>query len=88
MVNDYIEVQDAKIYNISYDIEVLVERNVNSDFEIIAKALKEVYNFHSVYNRQIGEDIYIGQLIEAINNVPKIININKRQVESKLYFLI
>jgi hypothetical protein len=84
MVNDYIEVQDAKIYNISYDIEVLVERNVNSDFEIIAKALKEVYNFHSVYNRQIGEDIYIGQLIEAINNVPKIININKIRCFNKV----
>jgi hypothetical protein len=76
MVNDYIEVEDGQIYNLEYKISVLVERNVNSDADIIARVIREVLNFHSIYKARIGENIYIGRLIEAINNVPNVININ------------
>jgi hypothetical protein len=76
MVNDYIEVEDGQIYNLEYKINVLVEKTTTNDFDIIARVIKEVLDFHSVYKAKIGENIYIGRLIEAINNVPNVININ------------
>jgi hypothetical protein len=84
MVNDYIEVEDAQIYNLEYRISVLVERNVNSDADIIARVIREVLNFHSIYKARIGETIYIGRLIEAINNVPNVININSIRCFNKV----
>jgi hypothetical protein len=84
MVNDYVEVEDGQIYNLSYQINVLVERTVNNDYEIIAKVIKEVLDFHSIYKSRIGENVYIGRLIEAINNVPNIININSIKCFNKI----
>ena len=84
MVNDYIEVEDGQIYNIAYDINVLVEKTTTNDFDIIARVIKEVLDFHSVYKAKIGENIYIGRLIEAINNVPNIININSIKAYNKV----
>lgn len=76
MVNDYIRVEDAQIYNLAYNINVLVEKTTTNDFEIIARTIKEIMDFHSVYKQTIGQNIYIGRLYEAINNVPNVININ------------
>ena len=84
MVNDYIEVEDGQIYNLSYQINVLVERTTNNDFDIIAKVIKEVLDFHSIYKARIGDNIYIGRLIEAINNVPNVININSIRCFNKV----
>jgi hypothetical protein len=76
MVNDYIEVEDGQIYNIAYEISVLVENTTTNDFDIIVRVIKEVLDFHSIYKARIGDNVYIGRLIEAINNVPNVININ------------
>jgi hypothetical protein len=84
MVNDYIDVEDGQIYNIAYQINVLVERTSNNDYDIIAKVIKEVLDFHSIYKARIGENIYIGRLIEAINNVPNVININSIRCFNKV----
>jgi len=84
MVNDYIEVEDGQIYNIAYQINVLVERNTNNDYEIIARTIKEVLDFHSINKAIIGQNIYIGRLIEAINNVPNVININSIRCFNKV----
>lgn len=84
MVNDYIEVEDAQIYNLSYDINVLVEKTTNNDYEIIARVIKQVLDFHSIYKARIGDNIYIGRLIEAINNVPNVININSIRCFNKV----
>jgi hypothetical protein len=84
MVNDYIEVEDGQIYNLEYKINVLVEKTTTNDFDIIARVIKEVLDFHSVYKAKIGENIYIGRLIEAINNVPNVININSIKAFNKV----
>ena len=84
MVNDYIEVEDGQIYNIAYNINVLVEKTTTNDLDIIARVIKEVLDFHSVYKAKIGENIYVGRLIEAINNVPNIININSIKCFNKV----
>jgi hypothetical protein len=84
MVNDYIEVEDGQIYNIAYNINVLVEKTTTNDLDIIARVIKEVLDFHSIYKAKIGENIYVGRLIEAINNVPNVININSIKCFNKV----
>ena len=83
MVNDYIRVEDGQIYNIAYNINVLVEKTTTNDFEIIARTIKEILDFHSVYKGIIGQNIYIGRLYEAVNNVPNVININSIRCYNK-----
>jgi hypothetical protein len=83
MINDYIRVEDGQIYNLSYDINVLVEKTNTNDFDIIARTIKEILNFHSIYSAVMGQNLYIGRLFEAINNVPNVININSIKCYNK-----
>jgi hypothetical protein len=83
-VNDYIEIEDGQIFNLKYNIDVLVERTTNNDLEIATQIIKVVSDFHSIFTNRMGEDIYIGRLIENINNVPFVININKIRCFNKV----
>jgi len=76
MLNDYVEVRDGRIYNLGYEITVLVDNNTSNDFNIITNVTKELYKFHSIYKNNMGENIYVGKLYEVINNIPNVININ------------
>ena len=84
MVNDYIEVEDGQIYNLEYRINVLIEKTSTNDFDIAARVIKEVLDYHSAYKTRVGENLYLGRLIEAINNVPYVININSIKAYNKV----
>jgi hypothetical protein len=80
MINDYVEIKDGRIFNLGYQISVYIDENIPSN--IIAKnVINEVIKFHDIQNRQMGENIYLGYLIEAINNVTGVINV----IDYKLY---
>jgi hypothetical protein len=80
MVNDFVEVSTGKVYNLTYDIELFVEDNAEA-VEVIRKAALEVANYHNINNRQMNEDIPLGKLIEALNNVAGVQNV----VDMKIY---
>jgi len=74
MVNDYVEVSDGCIYNLSYSITVYVD-DKGSTIDVVNQIVLQTKNFHDVNKSQMGDDIYLGNLIEAINNVPNVINV-------------
>jgi hypothetical protein len=83
MINDYVEIKDGRIFNLGYQISVYIDENIPSN--IIAKnVINEVIKFHDIQNRQMGENIYLGYLIEAINNVTGVINVIDYKVYNKV----
>jgi hypothetical protein len=82
MVNDYIDVRSGKIYNLGFDVEVYGENRANST-ELVTRVVNEVSNFLDVYKRSMNEDIFLGMLIEAINNIPGILNVLSLRVYNK-----
>jgi hypothetical protein len=52
--------------------------------KVFTRGGEEVLDFHSINKSKIGENIYIGRLIEAINNVPNVININSIKCFNKV----
>jgi hypothetical protein len=73
MINDYVEVKDAKIINISLNIGIYVENFTDS--EISNNVIRTVDEYFSISRRFINEDIYIGNLTESINNITGVINV-------------
>jgi hypothetical protein len=82
MVNDFVEVRTGKVYNLGYDIEVYGENRANST-EIVAKVVNEVAKYHDINIRSLDEDIYLGMLIEKINNIPGVLNVVNIKVYNK-----
>lgn len=74
MINDYVLVRDGKIINIGFDIDLFVDKSVNNG-EIVNNTINTVKEYFDVKKWQMGQNIYISQLIESINNVPGVLNV-------------
>lgn len=73
-VNDYIEIRDAQIYNLSTDIKLFVGEKGNG-VEIVREAVEKISSFFNVRNWQMGDNIYLGKLTEELNNIEDVINV-------------
>ena len=73
MINDYVEVKDAKIINISVNLSLYVENFTDS--EISNNVVRVVDDYFNINRRFINEDIFLGNLIESVNNITGVINV-------------
>jgi hypothetical protein len=73
MINDYVEIKDSKIINISVTLSLYVESFTDS--EIANNVIRVVDDYFNINRRFINEDIYIGDLIENVNNIIGVINV-------------
>jgi hypothetical protein len=82
MVNDYIEIRDGRIFNLAFDIECYIDNsNENNVANSIINTVTEYFNIN---NRRMNEDIWLGPLIESINNVTGVINVLEIKVYNKV----
>lgn len=73
-INDFVEINDGKIINISFEIDLFTDKNFNGN-EVKVNALSAVADFFNVNNWQMNEVIYISQIWEILGNVPGVINV-------------
>jgi len=83
MLNDYVEVDNGKVYNLGFDIDLFVDKQF-SQSEIIAQVINTVTAYFSIDKWGMGDNIYIAQLIEQINNVPGVLNVVDIKVYNKV----
>jgi hypothetical protein len=74
MLNDYIQVADGRIINLSFQIDLYVEKQI-SQSQIISQVINAVQSYLDISNFNMGDNIYISPLIEAINNVGGVTNV-------------
>jgi hypothetical protein len=83
MMNDYIEVLDARIVNISFQVDLLVDHNY-SQSQIISQVVNDITSHMSVNNFDMGENIYLGGLYQTINSVNGVLN----TIEIRVYNMV
>jgi hypothetical protein len=74
MMNDYVEVTNGRIINLSFQIDLFVDRN-QPQSQIISQVINDVTVYMDINKYQMGENIYIASLIEIINNVGGVLNV-------------
>ncbi len=82
-VNDYVEVRDAKIINLGYNITVLADNNT-TNAALATQVINAVNTFHNIQRINLGDDLFLGALIENINNVSGVLNILDFKVFNKV----
>jgi hypothetical protein len=80
MINDYVLIRDGKIINIAFDIDLYTDKAFNQG-EIVNNTINVVKNYFDINKWQMGQNIYMAQLIEAVNNVTGVLNV----VDIKIY---
>jgi hypothetical protein len=75
MINDFIEINNAKVVNLSFEIDLLIDKSFNSN-EVKVSALQQVKNYFNVENWDLGQHVYLAQLTDIIREVPGVINVS------------
>ena len=74
MINDYVEINDGSIINLGLDIDLFVDKSFNQS-EVVNNTIRQVIQYFDVKKWSMGQDIYISQLVENINNVAGVLNV-------------
>lgn len=74
MLNDYIEITDGKIINLSFLFNIYADPNLNKN-ELASEIIEKTYEYLNVENREMGDNIHITKLETIIGNIPGIISI-------------
>ena len=74
MINDYVLVRDGKIINLGLGIDLFIDKAVNQS-EVINNVINSVKNYFDIKKWEMGDNIYMAQLIENINNVGGVLNV-------------
>lgn len=83
MLNDYIEISDAKIVNLSFQIDVYIDKKYPQS-QIISQIISNVTQFMNINNFDMGQNIYLSNLLENVNNVGGVLNV----IDLRVYNLV
>jgi len=83
MINDYVLIRDGKIINLSFSVDLYTDKAFNQG-EIVNNTISVIKDYFDIKKWQMGQNIYIAQLVEAINNVAGVINVVDIKVFNKV----
>jgi hypothetical protein len=83
MINDYIEISNAKIINLGFEIDLAIDKQYPQS-QIITEVINKTKSYFEISKWGMGDDIYLGQLIETINNTSGVLNVIDIRVYNKV----
>jgi hypothetical protein len=82
MINDYVTVKDGKIFDLGFDIDIFIDKSFSKG-EVITGVINSVNEYFNVQKWDMGDNIYLSQLIENVNNVGGVLNVIDFKVFNK-----
>lgn len=73
-INDFVEINDGKVVNISVDIDLYIDKSFNSN-EVKVNAINGVKDFFDVNKWQMNQNLYVSQVVDLLREVPGVINV-------------
>jgi len=83
MLNDYVEVSNGKVFNLGFEVDLFVDKQF-SQSEIIGQVINQITSYFDINKWGMGDNIYIAQLIEQINNVAGVLNVVDLRIFNKV----
>jgi hypothetical protein len=83
MINDYIEVTNGRVINLGFEIDLIIDKQYPQS-QIISEAINNTKNYFNIDKWNMGDDIYLGQLIENINSINGVLNVVDVRVYNKV----
>lgn len=83
MLNDYVQISNGKIINLSFEIDLFVDKK-SPQSQIISQVISSVQSFMDINKYQMGDNIYLSPLIENINNVGGVLNVIDLRIFNKV----
>jgi transcription termination factor NusB len=82
-INDYVEIRDGKIINLGFDIDLHVDKEFPKS-QIISETIRVVKEYMDINKHEMGDNIYLSQLIDVINKINGVMNVIDIRVFNKV----
>lgn len=79
MINDYISIDVAKVIDLSFEIYVVLESNVNRG-QVITEVINQVANYMAPENRDLGENVNVSDVRRLIQNTAGVLTLSDLKV--------
>ena len=83
MINDYVLIRDGKIINLAFQIDLYTDKAFNQG-EIVNNTINTVKDYFDIKKWQMGQNIFMAQLVEAVNNVAGVLNVVDIKIFNKV----
>ncbi len=83
MLNDYIDIGDGKVINLGFEVDLFVEKGASKS-EVVGGVSNVIREYMDINKWDMGDNIYLSQLIEDINNVGQVLNVIDLRVYNKV----
>jgi hypothetical protein len=83
MINDYVLTRDGKIFDLAFEIDVFIDKGF-SEGQVISEIINSVKQYFDVKKWDMGDNVYLSQLIENVNNVGGVLNVIDFKIFNKV----
>jgi len=83
MVNDYLSVVAAQVIDLGFQIDVVVDKNVNQT-DVIKSIISGTTSYLTVDSRKLGDPLFVGELTQIINQLSGVVNVVDVRVYNKV----
>ena len=74
MINDYVEINTGEVYDLSFQVDLFVDKTIPSS-QIVTAAIAAISNELDVNKQQMGDNIYLGAIVQVLHDVSGIVNV-------------
>ena len=79
MINDYISIDVAKVIDLSFEIYVVLESNVNRG-QVITEVINQIANYMAPENRDLGQNVNVSDVRRLIQNTAGVLSLSDLKV--------
>lgn len=73
-LNDYVEIKSGRIINLSFEIDVFVDKEYNKS-DVVTQVTNIVKKYMDINSHEMGDDIFVGDIEREISNVDGVLNL-------------
>ncbi len=83
MLNDYITIKNGRVINIGFEVDLFIEKSIPKG-DVINNVITTIKEYLDINKWDMGDNIYLSQLVENINNVGGVLNVTDLRVFNKV----
>jgi len=83
MLNDYIQMTDGRIINLAFEVDLYTDKKIPQS-QVISEVINNIQTYMDINNFQMGDNIYISNLLNKINDVGGVINVIDLRIYNKV----
>ena len=81
-INDFVEIKSGRIVNIGVNANIFVNKNYNAA-DVVSSVISVIRDFFDINKRQMGESLFVSELIRRITDVDGVLNVVSLEILNK-----